>query len=166
MLIHKASTWPDQPGTPYKRIYPWKMFSLTHPPWGTALKASLWVSFCYGFLSSFSESHRLWLTSALWEYFSGRFLFFSISPTGLYRLLNGAINYCFMTRWKVLLFVLSSDFSWWGRWHESLFLPQRRIKWTLIKVRKRELEREIHLLAPLALFVAFWKIKICWNEEF
>lgn len=111
------------------------MFSST-TPWGTAPK----VSFVRALLSSFFESHKLWLTSILWEYFSRRF-FFSYFPPGLYGLLNSAINYCFMTRWKVLLFVLSSDyFLDCGRQHESLFLPQRRRKWTLIKVRKRELE--------------------------
>lgn len=26
--------------------------------------------------------------------------------------------------------------------------------------------REIHLLSPLVLFIAFWKMKICQDEEF
>ena len=97
-----------------KNIF-WKQVFLQHPRWSTTLEASLWAAFPQALLSSFSESHRLWLASVFWEYFSRRFLPPPPLPSDLYGLSNSAINYCFMSRWKVLLFILSSDFFTWLR---------------------------------------------------
>ena len=89
-------------------------------------------------------------------------------PPDLYELLNSAINYCFMTRWKVLSFVLSSDFfSWLKEMIGITFSSPREDKLDFDKGQEKRIGgREIHLLSPLALLVAFWKIKICWNKEF
>lgn len=88
-------------------------------------------------------------------------------PSDLYGLSNSAINYCFMSRWKVLLFILSSDiFTWLREMIRITFSSPRVDKVDFDKGQEKRVGgRELHLLSSLALLIVFWKIQIWWNKE-